>query len=100
MLKLARVRQEPYAAIFYLRSPEGVVSEDDLERLARLANEIAAENRLSGRFRRAPNAQIFLDLDASARDLFHTGVFFAALDVLNNPLARPTLAMKLAGVQP
>jgi hypothetical protein len=100
MLKLARVRQEPYAAIFYLRNPEGAISEAELERLAQLANEIVAENRLPGRFRRAPNAQIFLDLDASARTFFHTGVFFAALDVLNNPLARPTLSMKLAGAHP
>ncbi len=71
-----------------------------LERVARIAGVLLAENRLDGAFRVAGAGLLALDLTRSERSFFHTGIVFAALDAVNDPVRNPTLTLSADDTSP
>jgi len=69
---------------------------DALERVARAANVLLAENRLAGRFLARGPGLVELELPHDDRTFFHNGIVFAALDAVNDPVRNPTLTMMAA----
>ena len=71
-----------------------------LERVARAANVLLAENRLAGRFVARGPGLVELELAHDDRTFFHNGIVFAALDAVNDPVRNPTLTMMAAEGEP
>jgi hypothetical protein len=65
-----------------------------VDRVARIATVLLGENKLAGAFRVAGPGLLALDLPKPNRSFFHNGIVFAALDVVNDPVKNPTLALR------
>ena len=64
-----------------------------MERIARIADILVAENGLSGRFAASGPGELVLVLGREERNFFHNGIVFAALDAVNDPVRNPTLTL-------
>jgi len=83
---------EPDHCEFRIVDGEAPAAPIVLERVARIAAVLLAENKLAGTFRVAGPGLLALDLPKADRGFFHNGIVFAAIDVVNDPVKNPTLA--------
>ncbi|HEY1434930.1 MAG TPA: hypothetical protein VGG65_06110 [Thermoanaerobaculia bacterium] len=65
-----------------------------VDRVARIAAVLLEENALAGAFRVAGAGRLALDLVKPERSFFHSGIVFAALDAVNDPIKSPTLTLR------
>lgn len=99
MLKVKAIHDEPGELRVYEVLSDGVpASSEELDRVARIANQLVDENRIGGRFAAAANGTLELHIAPAKRTFFHDGIVFAALDAVNDPVRSPTLTRFAAGV--
>ena len=94
MLKVKSIRDEPEdLRVFEIVSDGAPASAEDLDRVARIASHLVAENQVGGRFAVGSNGGGTLELHIAAarRTFFHDGIVFASLDAVNDPVRSPTL---------
>lgn len=87
----------PERSFYTVVDGEAPASAEALERVARTANVLLAENALAGRFAVSAPGLIALELARGERTFFHNGIVFAALDAINDPVRNPTITMLAAG---
>ena len=85
---------EPDHCEFRILDGEAPAAPVVVERVARIAGVLLAENKLDGAFRVAGPGLLALDLAKSERGFFHNGIVFAALDAVNDPVRNPTLTLR------
>src|SRR5215510_7420904 len=85
---------EPDACQFEIVEEDQPASAEALERVARIASVLLAENRLDGLFRVVGPGRLALVLEKDRRGFFHNGIVFAALDAVNDPIRNPTLTLR------
>jgi hypothetical protein len=91
--------EEAAACLFRIFEGDEPASAEAVEKVARIAGILLAENGLSGSFRVAGPGLLALDLAKGERGFFHNGIVFAALDAVNDPIRNPTLTLR-AGPPP
>ena len=82
---------------FRILDGEEPASAETLDRVARIAAVLLAENALEGRFLAAGPGLLALELPKAHRGFFHNGIVFAALDAVNDPVRNPTLILRADG---
>ena len=85
---------EPDRCVFRIAEGDAPAAPEVLERVARIAGILVAENGLSGRFSAAGPGELALALSRGERSFFHNGIVFAALDAVNDPVKNPTLTLR------
>lgn len=85
--------EEPERGQFRIFDEEELASSEEIERLARIADVLLRENDLAGTFRAAGPGLLALELAEDERTFFHSGIVFAALDAVNDPIKNPTLTL-------
>jgi hypothetical protein len=85
---------EPDHCEFCILDGEAPAAPAVVERVARIAGVLLAENELGGAFRVAGPGLLTLDLSKAERGFFHNGIVFAALDAVNDPVRNPTLTLR------
>jgi len=90
---------EPERSVFRIFDDEAPASSETLDRIARIAAILLAENGLTGAFTVGAPGELVLELSRSDRSFFHNGIVFAALDAVNDPVRNPTLTLR-AGEKP
>jgi len=91
--------EEPERGVFRIADGDGEATAEALDRVARIAAALLAENGLSGVFRVAGPGRPALEAPRVERGFFHNGIVFAALDAVNDPVKNPTLTLR-AGETP
>lgn len=90
----------PERCTFRIVDGDASASAEQLDRVARLAGLLLAENGLVGRFHVAEIGVLVLELPKAERTYFHNGIIFAALDAFNDPVKNPTLNMLSSDPKP
>lgn len=85
---------EPERSVFRIVDGDAAASREALERVARIASILLAENGLSGSFTAGGPGELVLALSRADRGFFHNGIVFAALDAVNDPVRNPTLTLR------
>jgi hypothetical protein len=85
---------EPDRCVYRIDEDDAPVPHDALERVARIAGILVAENRLPGTFAAGETGELVLLLRREERGFFHNGIVFAALDAVNDPVRNPTLTLR------
>ncbi len=92
--------EEPDRCLFRIVDGEGPASAESLDRVARIAAILVAENELGGAFRVEAPGLLSLELPKAERGFFHNGIVFAALDAVNDPVKNPTLTLRADAGKP
>lgn len=90
-LRCRGIEHGPERSLYRIAEGDAAAAVESLERVARLAGLLLAENSLAGGFRPAGEGLLALELPESQRTFFHNGILFAALDAYNDPVKNPTL---------
>ena len=94
MLRCRRIdTEEKDRSVFHVIEADAPAPVESLERVARIAELLLRENKLSGRFLVAAPGLLALLLPEQERTFFHNGIVFAALDAYNDPVRNPTLTL-------
>lgn len=101
MLRCKGVEGEgPERSLFRILEKDDPAPEESLLRVARIADLLLRENALAGRFRPVAPGILALELGAEERTFFHSGIVFAALDAINDPVKNPTLNLQAGKDEP
>ena len=85
---------EPERSVFRVHDGDAPASAETLDRVARIAAILLAENGLAGTFAAGGPGELVLALPRADRSFFHNGIVFAALDAVNDPVRNPTLTLR------
>ena len=85
---------EPERSVFRIHDGDAPATPETLDRVARIAAILLAENGLAGTFAAAGPGELVLELPRADRGFFHNGIVFAALDAVNDPVRNPTLTLR------
>jgi hypothetical protein len=85
---------EPERSVFRIHDGDAPASLEALDRIARIAAILLAENGLAGVFAVGEPGELVLELPRADRSFFHNGIVFAALDAVNDPVRNPTLTLR------
>jgi hypothetical protein len=91
---------EAERSLFRVLEEDLPASEEILSRVARIGDILLRENALAGRFRPVAPGVLALELALEERTFFHSGIVFAALDAINDPIKNPTLNLQAGRDEP